>query len=58
MTEKAISAVNVRVPTELKWRIAAAAAENRRSINAEILYRLEAIFGSTATAEDRELWVL
>lgn len=34
----------LRVPTELKTRIEAAAAENNRSMNAEIVARLEASF--------------
>lgn len=37
--------VAVRVPANLKTKIVSAAAENRRSLNAEMVVRLEKSFG-------------
>lgn len=34
-------AYNLRMPTELKLRLAADAKANRRSLNSEIVYRLQ-----------------
>lgn len=38
--------INVRIPDELKARLDEAAAENRRSMTAELVGRLEASFNS------------
>lgn len=53
MTEKSIAVLNIRLPASLKWQIAISAAENRRSMNSEIIYRLEAMLASEAPAEER-----
>jgi hypothetical protein len=51
MTEKTIAVLNVRMPEDLKWWIAVAAVGNRRSVNSEIIYQLEAIYAPKAPAE-------
>lgn len=42
---KDINPLAVRIPADLKTKIVDAAAENRRSLNAELVTRLEKSFG-------------
>lgn len=44
-----IPPLGVRLPSEIKERIKAAAATNRRSMNAEIVVALESIYVSKVT---------
>jgi predicted HicB family RNase H-like nuclease len=51
--DQSIAVINVRLPADLKCRIAVAAARNRRSLNSEIVYQLAAIYAAEAPAGER-----